>query len=111
MLREILYGLCGNFIFSLCLYTYKKYNHKHYDEIITRLKQLERMNNEYNNINTEEIISRLKRIEQCNDIQTINTRNKNSQQFLIEHKDKVGYFTDDKYENIKWLPKEDYYKK
>jgi len=85
MLREILYGLCGNFIFSLCLYTYKKYNHKHYDEIIERLKRIE--------------------------------ASKNQQQFLLEHKDKVGYFTDDKYENIKWLPndnftpKEDHYKK
>ena len=114
MIKEIIYGLCGNFIFSLCLYTYKKYNHKHYDEIIARLKQLERMNYEYNNNNNEEVINRLKRIEQSNDIQTTNTRiglNKNYQQFLLEHKDKVGYFTDDKCENIKWLPKEDHYKK
>ena len=85
MIREIIYGLCGNFIFSLCLFTYKKYNHKHYDEIIERLKRIE--------------------------------ANKSQQQFLLEHKDKVGYFTDDKCENIKWLPKdnftpkEDHYKK
>ena len=39
--REILYGLAGNFIFSLCLFTYKKYNHKHYDEIIERLIRIE----------------------------------------------------------------------
>ena len=39
--REILYGLAGNFIFSLCLFTYNKYNHKHYDEIIERLIRIE----------------------------------------------------------------------
>ena len=41
MIQEIIYGLCGNFIFSLCLFTYKKYHHKHYDDIIERLKRIE----------------------------------------------------------------------
>ena len=77
MIKEIIYGLCGNFLFSLCLFTYKKYNHNHYDEIITRLKQLEQMNYEHNNNNTENIINRLIRIEE-----------NRAQQLLLDYKDK-----------------------
>ena len=28
----------------------------------------------------------------------------------VQYQDKVGYFTDDKFENIHWMPKEEYYK-
>ncbi len=104
VLREILYGLSANFICSICLYTYNKYHHKHYDEIIARLKQLEQMNYEQQNNFNEEVINRLKRIEQNNDIQTTNTR------IGLNFKDRVGYFTDNKCENIKWLAKDEHYK-
>ncbi len=51
MIREICYGLIGNFIFSLGLYTYKKYHHYHYDEIKRRLDKLEQLIETYNSIN------------------------------------------------------------
>ena len=107
VLREILYGLAGNFIFSLCLYTYKKYHHKHYDEIIARLKQLDQMNYEQQNNFNEEVINRLKRIEQNNDAHIEQT---NSARIGLQFKDRVGYFTDNKCENIKWLAKDEHYK-
>ena len=28
----------------------------------------------------------------------------------VQYQDKVGYFTDDKFDNIHWIPKEEYYK-
>ncbi len=43
MIREICYGLIGNIVFSLCLFTYKRYNHYHYDCIIERLNRIEEM--------------------------------------------------------------------
>ncbi len=43
MIHEICYGLIGNFIFSLGLFTYKRYNHSHYDEIIYKLNIIEQM--------------------------------------------------------------------
>ena len=27
----------------------------------------------------------------------------------VQHQDNVGIFTDDKFENIRWIPKEEYY--
>ncbi len=41
MIKEIVYGLTGNFIFSLMLFGYKRYHHEHYDEIIKRLILIE----------------------------------------------------------------------
>ncbi len=29
----------------------------------------------------------------------------------VQYQDKVGFFTDDKFENIQWKPKEEYYNK
>ena len=41
MIKEIVYGLAGNFIFSLILFSYKRYHHEHYDEIIKKIILIE----------------------------------------------------------------------
>ena len=51
MIKEIVYGLSGNFIFSLMLFGYKRYHHEHYDEIIKRLILIETQLKPINNDN------------------------------------------------------------
>ena len=41
MWREIAISLASNFVFSLCLFTYKRNYHFHYDQIIIRLNRIE----------------------------------------------------------------------
>ncbi len=42
--HEICFGLIGNFIFSTGIFTYKRYRHEKYDEIIRRLEKIEALN-------------------------------------------------------------------
>ncbi len=55
MIKEIAYGLAGNFIFSLMLFGYKRYHHEHYDEIIKRLILIETQLKPINNDNIKPI--------------------------------------------------------
>ena len=41
VLKEIAYGLAGNFIFSLMLFGYKRYYHEKYDKILEKLEEIE----------------------------------------------------------------------
>ena len=55
MIKEIAYGLAGNFIFSLILFGYKRYHHEHYDEIIKILILIETQLKPINNDNIKPI--------------------------------------------------------
>ena len=43
MIRDLIYGMIGNFVFSTCIFYYKRHYNNKYDEIIRRLDVIENL--------------------------------------------------------------------
>ncbi len=55
--KELIISLTTNFIFSMCLFIYKRNHHYHYDTILNRLDNIEHQLS-YNNIINDKYFNR-----------------------------------------------------